>query len=448
MHSLGRLAFVAGIFALSLGGQCGDYGLLHMANASDTVLRRASHPRHNDGTPIMWWSHPIPNGRNTEDLAALPPLTPRAQGFRRVIMFGMVGGICRHDDWRGDLPQYLMRYLPEARAISLLLIPNYQDMSQDPSTRCAECTMNGKAIWDHNRLCEHYLGKTDVTHPADLIILVGSGRLERWPGATGTDRWPDMHNLFNSSYMSKDTMVVHLPVRKGKELRTLFPADAVVQDEDFVKPLSVESYEQMKGMCPQQTKINILLYVGRYKPAKGQLAFLQAVDPRDLEGYVVHFYGSDINASKGDYYKELEALAMQRGISIVLHEPVPKQAVLRQYCRAAGIIHYSSGDNNPRVLYEALYGEIPVFTTPETLLSDTMYEQEFVTSVGATKPEEFHDAFRRFMGQVKDSDRWRPVIREFVDNVLNPDNVYRRLCVKMGICAAESKTGASLIPVS
>ena len=217
----------------------------------------------------------------------------------------------------------------------------------------------------------------------------------------------------------------------------MFPADAVVQDEDFVKPLSVESYELMKEICPQQTKTNILLYVGRYKEAKGQLAFLEAVDPRDLEGYVVHFYGSDINASKGDYYKQLEALAKKRGISIVLHEPVPKPAVLRQYCRAAGIVHYSSGDNNPRVLYEALYGEIPIFTTPETLLSDTMYEQEFVTSVSATAPEEFHGAFRRFMGQVKDSDHWRPVIREFVDNVLNPDNVYRRLCAKMGICEDE-----------
>jgi hypothetical protein len=46
------------------------------------------------------------------------PLTELGKSIRRVILAAMLPGVCRSNDWRGELPRYLARVLPYVRAIT------------------------------------------------------------------------------------------------------------------------------------------------------------------------------------------------------------------------------------------------------------------------------------------------------------------------------------------
>ena len=105
-----------------------------------------------------------------------------------------------------------------------------------------------------------------------------------------------------------------------------------------------------------------------------------------------------------------------------------------------GQIHYASGDDNPRAPYEGVYAGNALFVTRESLLHPLMYEQEFVVPAVFHQPAEFSVAFERFMRLVRDRRRVGGIIREFVEEHLRPETVYRRICEDIGVCESMKGT--------
>ena len=375
----------------------------------------------------------------------VPPvvLTSRGQSIRRVLVVSLVGGGCRGDDWRGDLPRYIMSYLPEARAVLL-------NAKNETHWVCGECSsthgLPGRQGHHHNN-CQQYTGQDGKTLPADLMIVIGTGvyapcestkyietcRQHKKYGDVSL-MYPELRGIFSSGYVDSNTLAVHFPIRKLRSLRKL-PFSVVVDDSDFVKPLANGTRNKMKRLCAKEPKTNDLLYVGRYQSSKGQLTFLQTVDPSELQGYHVHFYGSNMNAATG-YHVKMRETARMRNISMTIHPPVDKGTLLRRYCRAVGQIHYASGDNNPRAAYEGLYAGNPLFISFESMVNAELYTADFVVGV-KYRSDEFRKSFKHFMRLVRNQSLLQGRIESFVDLHLSPTQIYRRLCIQMGVCSSE-----------
>ena len=266
----------------------------------------------------------------------IPPaaaLTARGAQIKRMLFFSLVGGVCSSDDWRGDLPRHIMSLLPGATAVDV-------NVAHDPQVpwRCSECTAAGLRSWHEHGLedCRDYLDSGDFAQPADLMIMIGSGKLNTALGPLDPAKWINMRDALGSKYVGPGTLKVHLPIRKFGPHPDLFSLDVVIQDNDFAKPLSSEAFSALVNTCRRHRKGADLLYVGRYKPGKGQLKFLRHVDPAELEGFHVHFYSSA--AAEDGYDRQLVRVAAERGIAATVHDPVEKPVLLEHYCRAAGQI--------------------------------------------------------------------------------------------------------------
>lgn len=285
------------------------------------------------------------------------PLTPRAQGIERVLIVSLVGGVCTHDDWRGDLPRYFLRFLLRAQAVLLF--------GRDPELgwKCSTCLSEGvdqAAHGSHRESCGVYLGSGRSIKPADLLIVVGTGHFPPCAASLRQgescdpdnrsldrikDQFPDIKKVFDSPYVTGDTLAIHIPIRPEPEINVgnPFPFDGIVGDSSFMKPLSRESSRALEELCHREPKSNDLLYVARYLPSKGQLQFLHQVDAGLLKGYHLHFYGSDWD--NVEYHEEMEQTARLRNISVSIHRSVDKKDLFRHYCRASGHIHYAQADN-------------------------------------------------------------------------------------------------------
>lgn len=69
-------------------------------------------------------------------------LTHAGSRIKTVLFAAMVGGVCTSDDWRGDLPRYLMKFLPEARGDMIYArFLGQPQLGHDPF--CQACTANG-----------------------------------------------------------------------------------------------------------------------------------------------------------------------------------------------------------------------------------------------------------------------------------------------------------------
>ena len=385
----------------------------------------------------LWWADQVPAKLMAMDNPsgwhphAHPgvPLTEMGKRTKRVIVVSLVGGVCRSDDWRGELPKHIMQFLPHARAV--LLFANNPE-----AWKCCECRPTGVAM--ASTACENLMGRRREKKPADMVLVIGSGDQDF--NATGRGAWPALRALFRSGYIADHTTTVHIPIRKSKNLG-FFPFKYIINDSDFVKPLSTSSLQEMKQLCAAQEKTNSLIYVGRYQESKGQEEFLATVDPRDLEGYHINFFGSDYG--NRNYVGRLEQLIAERNISATVHPSVRKEYLLRNYCESVGQIHYASGDNNPRAVYEGLYGGSPQFISYETRVHESLYEQSFVTGIEFGNTAAFSSHFKAFMEQVRNPDRVQQDIQRFVNSNLVPQNVYRRICATIGLCQPVQAAGAN-----
>ena len=314
------------------------------------------------GGPIHWWFRPKPETPRSEplDLDVLPSLSAAGQKIRRVLFYSLVGGTCRSDDWRGDLPKYLLRYLANARAVMIDASPS---MHQNNWT-CSECRHDREPhFWDQRLDCEHYFGDQQnwSWNPADMVVVFGAGTYmpcgEERPLDESCKPWrdknydlrrlyPDLNALFTSGLISDKTLKIHIPIRKTHYLNEdpIFPFHHILADDQFPKPLSASSFVNLQEMCEGTEKGPDLIYIGRFKDSKGQLAFLNAVDPQHLHGYTVHFHTSSTDDA-GPYVTEMNRVAKKKGIDIAIHPPMEKEELYSRYCRSAGQIHYSTGDN-------------------------------------------------------------------------------------------------------
>ena len=107
------------------------------------------------------------------------------------------------------------------------------------------------------------------------------------------------------------------------------------------------------GAAADAPRARRLLYVGSYRPTKGQLAFLKRIEAASLGAYVLEFFGVR-QPDAGDDWTAMDAVARAKfpaGAVRLRGERISHDALMAEMTTAAGLVHFSSGDRNPRVLY-------------------------------------------------------------------------------------------------
>lgn len=433
-----------------------------------------------------------------EDLATIGAaegevdLTERGRRVRTVVVAAMVGEVCSSDDWRGSLPRFIARAMPQARVVKWRSRGSSRlSSTQADDETCNFCTPAGeRGVPDAKYLglgagveavggqecreswaqlkqarrwsCAEYLSDRGVT--ADVVLVVGTGQEvqlcreqqqaqspEAEEGACvarrkAKERFPSLAALMQVPWLRNDTLIVHIPVRRVKALRNNYWGfDQVIHDHTFMKPLQQESVLGMRD-CHAHDKVNDLIYVGRFdKPEKGQAAFLKRADPDLLAGFTVHFYGAKVSAGR-EAIVALQELAVRRGIRVQVHGEVPKRELLAHVCRAAGQLHYAMRDDNPRAAYEGIYAGNPLLVTEESNVAKELRQQPFVVSTGYQRGGLNADLarFMRMVRQTRSSHAARNRIFSFAKDRMLADHVNLELCQRMGLCAHTNQSMAKL----
>lgn len=152
----------------------------------------------------------------------------------------------------------------------------------------------------------------------------------------------------------------------------------IVRDDAFAKPLLLPPLERAVYLeaistSAYRAREPTLIYSGQYRPNKGQLDFLRKLDAASLGPFVVEMFGyfplhSTSNLT-GEWY-EIKRLANSEKLSgkIIAHNGrIPHILMMGKMATASGLIHFSSSDRNPRVLYEALYFGLPLFVSIQSM---------------------------------------------------------------------------------
>eukprot|EP00873_Tetraselmis_striata_P004326 jgi/Tetstr1/424590/TSEL_015115.t1 len=358
--------------------------------------------------------------------AAQHPLTPLGKSIKRVILVAMLPSVCRSTDWRGDLPRYLTRFLPRVPVINW----NARQWRYEQDKRG--------------------IGK------GDLVLVIGTGsvgcalvpKLRDTPECTSRPGDKTSYLSLNSIdrlWDKENTLKVHIPVRNLQELnmpRNIFGFDHIIPDNSFFKPMggNDDLLNSLKR-CWRNDKKKDLLYVARFQEYKGQLKFVQQADARLLRGFTVHFYGSGGHEkfTGRKYVRQIEETAQARGIKVIVHGRVRKEALMEHACRAGGQVIWPYFDNNPRAAYEGLYAGMPLFVSTTAGIPAELLEQSFVSPVPYNSSlTAFNAQLERFMVAVKDSltsRKRRKEVVQYVETALNPHNVYWEICERIGVCA-------------
>jgi glycosyltransferase involved in cell wall biosynthesis len=258
------------------------------------------------------------------------------------------------------------------------------------------------------------------------------------------ERFPSLAELAKMPFIGPDTLTVHIPVRRVEfVMENMMGYDHVIADESFIKPLQDGSIQDMKH-CQEVDKVNDLIYVGRYEPvrnAKGQLAFLQRVDPRLLEGFTVHFYGANPETGLPE---TLERIGRERNVSVVAHAPSSKQELLAHVCRSKGQLHYAMEDDNPRAAYEGIYAGNPLFVSQESNIALELFDHPFVVKTMFHKGDINVD-LAIYMEMVRGADAaFHRRIASWAEDAMVGDKVYLEMCQRIGLCAHTSESRAKL----
>mmetsp|Transcript_8482 Transcript_8482/g.11807 ORF Transcript_8482/g.11807 Transcript_8482/m.11807 type:complete len:610 (+) Transcript_8482:46-1875(+) len=233
----------------------------------------------------------------------------------------------------------------------------------------------------------------------------------------------------------------------------------LIRDDAFPKPLLLPDTEKgifkRAGTTHSHKRLPTLMYVANYRPTKGQVDFLQKLDPTVLGEYVIKLYGSrPFNESVNDDWNSISSIIKSRGLEnhVKLNDIKSSHlGIINEMSLASGLIHLANGDRNPRVLYEALYFGLPIFVSIQSMPYIGLQCQRFVqlTDVNASAADlnaqlkKWID-FIRF-NNIKNTDdnpnngstrrNLQASIRRYVDNQLSPQAVYRNLCQRFGLCA-------------
>lgn len=240
----------------------------------------------------------------------------------------------------------------------------------------------------------------------------------------------------------------------------------IIRDDALPKPILLPPRERAiydeASVHAQFSRERTLIYVGSYRPNKGQLDFLRIIDRKALGPFRLEFYGARQAEVGGDDYEALqrEVEARWQG-KVVLHDAKLKhEDMVRVMAKSSGLIHFSNGDRNPRVLYEALMFGLPVFVSVQAMPYIGLQCQPFVTltDTNGTK-EEVAAHLRRFVKYLTDSEKFKQTarkmstngtkpwlfrklhnaqqaIRLFVEEELAEHFVYATFCQRFGICGS------------
>mmetsp|Transcript_33715 Transcript_33715/g.95385 ORF Transcript_33715/g.95385 Transcript_33715/m.95385 type:complete len:639 (+) Transcript_33715:261-2177(+) len=371
--------------------------------------------------------------RSTCEISSLPPTDLTAIGARtKVIVFVALGGglVCEKSthDWRARFPGHLGS-LANATVISWMIRYNscftcHNANPGDPRT-CAQhieggvdllvilgsgrfhrsipCSNSTTAALGHGSTMDQGNGgafsevmEGDQAAAGDSP-LTGSalegGHLLHSSFHFGNSfnaedheicdrRFPDLWDLMNLEWAKNATMTVHFPIRRIAEVQenSLFNFHRIIEDNGFSKPPD-DCTAAVLGACRQVMKQKRLVYIARMHPGKGQLAFLETVNPKLMREYTLHVYGGaehyGPNSTAAEYQKAVEAVARRRRIHVKLHGDVGKGSLYAGICAAMGLIHFAE-DKNPRSVYEGVLAGLPAFINKEAKISKDLEDQPFV----------------------------------------------------------------------
>ena len=247
----------------------------------------------------------------------------------------------------------------------------------------------------------------------------------------------------------------------------------IIRDDALPKPVLLPPKEQALyddvARSAAAPRPRTLIYIGSYRPTKGQLEFLRKLDPRALGPFSLEFYGLR-QPDLGDDWTAIVAEAESprlRG-KVRLHDArVSHEIMMEAMTRASGLVHYSGGDRNPRVLYEALYFGLPVFVSVQSMPYIGLQCQPFVTLTDANATSaQLNADVRHFVKYLGDSEKYKAIvaetnvtgdvslgggekhwhrkihnaqdaIRKFVEEELDEHAVYANFCERFGLCAPQ-----------
>mmetsp|Transcript_39408 Transcript_39408/g.102083 ORF Transcript_39408/g.102083 Transcript_39408/m.102083 type:complete len:528 (-) Transcript_39408:337-1920(-) len=365
-----------------------------------------------------------------------PLLTPFGRSVQTVVVVGLASGVCqsRRDDWRSTLPRALASYLSHAQFVV------YSPSPDAGSKQCFHCRPNGRG---ERFDCDQWHSRRG-RRPADLMIIVGTGRVIGGRGSSrptnSTRAYPTVNDALHQRWVGRHTVTMMLPIRKLSGLMTNpHRFDMMIPDGSFFKPLTPNVATKLARCArPEVPKKRELMYVGRYAGWKGQLNFLQRVDPTLLRGYTIKFYGQ---GSRG-YAQRLKTTAARRNISAeVSPRGIPHARLMLHTCASAGQVHLAYSDNNPRAAYEGLYAGNPLLVSERSNLPDVLRQQPFVTTVDPHDPAALNAGMARFLDMVQRD--MRQEIVEWLTTYATPSTVFFEFCARIGICAYEGTPGAA-----
>ena len=234
----------------------------------------------------------------------------------------------------------------------------------------------------------------------------------------------------------------------------------IIRDDALPKPVLLPPKEQALyddvARSAAFPRPRTLIYIGSYRPTKGQLEFLRKLDPRALGPFSLEFYGLR-QPDLGDDWTAIVAEAESprlRG-KVRLHDArVSHEIMMEAMTRASGLVHYSGGDRNPRVLYEALYFGLPVLVATQAMPYVGLQCKPFVTLTDADGDAAVLNAdVAAFVAALSESagraaaigdpsaelasrsdEPVQVAIRVYVERELLTMKVYEQLCARLGLC--------------
>ena len=159
----------------------------------------------------------------------------------------------------------------------------------------------------------------------------------------------------------------------------------IIRDDALPKPILLPPKERViyddVAVKASEKRERTLIYVGSYRPNKGQLDFLRIVSKETLGPYNLEFFGVRQADVGGDDYAAIQKEVSERWQGkVTLHSTrLSHEQMVSVMSRASGLIHFSNGDRNPRVLYEALMFGLPVMVSIQSMPYIGLQCQPFVT---------------------------------------------------------------------
>uniref|UniRef100_A0A7S4P132 Uncharacterized protein n=1 Tax=Paramoeba aestuarina TaxID=180227 RepID=A0A7S4P132_9EUKA len=225
----------------------------------------------------------------------------------------------------------------------------------------------------------------------------------------------------------------------------------VLNDYNFPKFSSWESRQMAKRIVsPTYIDENLFLYISRVSQGKGQFEWVSAIKkvPEIYEGKQFRFFISRPLTTKGvakpdrsvmtNFIHSVDAAkkGSPPGMFQFIERKAPFAEIEGNLTSARGLVHLATFDRNPRVIYEALSYDLPVFVSVQSMPYQGFEcaPPSFIYIVDATRnakdlAEEFQIYDRVTANKSLTASHLRKVVR-----ALTPKITYACVCEALGVC--------------